>query len=678
MKQTRIYNIGIGLALLGAATLSSCSLDEYNPSAGASTLENYDTWAGLQTQCYSTLYHELYSKSDFLFLSECGTDLWLNPANTEYSKETFYYDGLGVERSEPRKTWQQAYSVIATCNSVISKASSVAGGDAEAIKVLSAEAKCIRAFMHLTLATYFGPVPLCVNEVGEVSKSPVRNSLQEVYNAVVTDLKEAAADLNVEPYDGNYARVCKKTALGLLARAYAQGAGEGLEENGVSYWQRAKEVAEDMIQNASSYGMYLYPDVADTWATDNNRGNREALFTAAGLDAKGTDASLAGYYMNATSYLYAYTKTNPNTLTDMYKTQSSVNSYLGNHNQGGVMAPTKHAIDVFGDWDKRYENTFLTAYGLFTLEGNNVYNVARQTTTITSTMCTKYGINSDFAGYYDDDDNEYPAKKIRPYAALAKIDRPGGEQTYAVGIYQKGDATNTIVPTNNALVVDQPLAEDEDRFTIYLSKNDLTAEEKSRRAYFCMNISELFDADGNYNSESYRPVRLATSANQLFPSLIKYNWLFDGATRHLSTDNYDFRNGDIYIMRSAEVYLIAAEANVMLGNAAAAAQQLQTLRQRACRSGYTVPALNNPTEQDILDEYARELCGEHMRWPVLKRHRANGLMKQALQLYNKKAYEGFKEDIHYWRPIPKLFLDQITNAEEFGDNGYGYTANKGY
>ena len=131
-------------------------------------------------------------------------------------------------------------------------------------------------------------------------------------------------------------------------------------------------------------------------------------------------------------------------------------------------------------------------------------------------------------------------------------------------------------------------------------------------------------------------------------------------------------------MGAAEVYLIAAEANVMLGNNSEAAKYLKPLRDRACRTGYTVPSLDNPTEQDILDEYAREFAGEHMRWAVLKRHRASGLMKQALQNYNKKAAASFNESIHYCRPIPKLFLDQIKNAEEYGDNGYGYTANKGY
>lgn len=43
-----------------------------------------------------------------------------------------------------------------------------------------------------------------------------------------------------------------------------------------------KEVSEDLINNASAYGAYLYDDVEDVWAQANNRKNKEALFVAAG------------------------------------------------------------------------------------------------------------------------------------------------------------------------------------------------------------------------------------------------------------------------------------------------------------------------------------------------------------------------------------------------------------
>ena len=161
MKKNLLY-VAAGLCV--ATGFTSCELDEYNPTGGSAKIENYTVWEGLQAQCYSTLYNELYSKQDFYFLSECGTDLWLNP-DKEYSKQVFYYDGLGVARQEPEKAWQQAYAVIATCNTVINNTPAASDEQAKEIEVLKAEAKVIRAFMHLTLTTYFGPIPLCTNEV---------------------------------------------------------------------------------------------------------------------------------------------------------------------------------------------------------------------------------------------------------------------------------------------------------------------------------------------------------------------------------------------------------------------------------------------------------------------------------------------------------------------------------
>ncbi len=655
MKKILLYT---AVGVMGAMSFTSCELDEFNPSAGSSTLENYQTWSGLQTECYSTLYHELYSKEDFLFFSECGTDLWLNPAGKSYAAQVFYYDGLGVASAQARKTWQQAYSVIATCNSVINNADNVSDGDPQDIKILTAEAKVIRAFMHLTLTTYFGPITLCTTEVGVSDNTPKRNSLQEIYNSITKDLQEAAEDLEVEPFGGNYGRVSKKTALGLLARAYAQGAGEGLTENGTSYWQRAKEVAEDMITNKDQYGMYLYDNVDDLWAQANNRNNKEALFMAAGLDAHGADAGMAGTYFNCLNYLYNFTMTDPSVMSLIYKTKNTSNIYLGTKSTP-VMAPTKYAMDVFdASWDKRYENSFMTAFGSFANDGVPAQSFARMTLPLSSAILSRYGMNTELGN-----------QKIYPYAAMKQVESPIGKQNVAVGIYEKG-GTQKVLETKNAYVIEHPLATDEDRILVWLSKDPLTVEQKHQYKCFIMNIDDLFDQDGNYSEEQWKPGSLATTANTLFPSLIKFNWCYDGVVRN---EGYEAKNGDIAIMRSAEVYLIAAEANVALGNPGAAAPYLKVLRDRAARTGTTAPALSNPTEQDILDEYARELVGEHMRWPILKRH---GALKSALEQHNKKAAASFKEH-HVWRPIPELFLDQISNKEQYGDNGYGTTAKSG-
>ncbi len=113
---------------------------------------------------------------------------------------------------------------------------------------------------------------------------PERSSERDIYDHIIKDLTEAIPDLGVEPYQGNRARFTKKSAKGLLARVYAQRAGLGQSKYGDAntYWKVAAETAKDLIENASSYGAYLYTDIADMWADANNRTNKEALMIAAG------------------------------------------------------------------------------------------------------------------------------------------------------------------------------------------------------------------------------------------------------------------------------------------------------------------------------------------------------------------------------------------------------------
>ena len=131
----------------------------------------------------------------------------------------------------------------------------------------------------------------------------------------------------------------------------------------------------------------------------------------------------------------------------------------------------------------------------------------------------------------------------------------------------------------------------------------------------------------------------------------------------------------MFIMRMAEVYLLAAEAEQQLGNGSKAADYLNALRKRAARPGAAESTwrLATASEDDIFDEYARELCGEFTRWALLKRHNA---FETRLAKYNVRAAKSFKKHM-YNRPIAWDFLETILNKDEYGDNGYGSTANSG-
>lgn len=656
MKTKLLYTAIIA----GTLSFSSCELDEYNPTGGDATIESFDAWSGLETYCYSPLAEQLYSVYDFMSVAEGGTDMWLTPGgNPDYAKQLIYYDGLTTNTNGSNKVFKQAYSCTASCNAVINNADNVKGITDYDKRILTAEAKTLRAFYNLLLVTYYGPVTLSQEDIskGETNVRPVRNTVEEFYTAIIKDLTEASDELDVQPYGGNYARVCKKTALGLLARAYAQGAGEGLSENGVSYWQRAKDVADDIINNASAYNVYLYTDVSDLWAQANNRNNPEALFIVSGRDANDESYN----YVNCNNNLFTYTICNPYKCSDIYTRADNTNYYLGRTNNNTI-APTKYTLSVFDpSWDKRYENTFMTAFGLFSMVDAGwvgPYSACR--VKITPNLITKYGIGEQYLGQY-----------IYPYVDMAtSTSAYGGNQYYPTGVWAKGDHSgdtkNLIKDVKNVYVVDYPVEKDDDRFAIVLSKDYKSAEEKAKSIYFTVNIDDLFDGD-QYKTSQFD----GTNSYQLYPSLIKYDWCYNGVVgNHMQR-----RNGDMMVMRTAEVYLIAAEACQQLGIPEEAIKYLKPLRDRAARPGTVAPELTEVTEETILDEYAREMAGEFCRWALLKRHHKLG---ERLKLYNSRAARYFNEDIHYNRPISADFLNQIENKDEYGDNGYGTTPSKGY
>ncbi len=654
MKKKILYMV---VFIIGTFGLASCGLDEYNPSGGDANIENFDAWAGLEVYCYSPLAEQLYTVYDFLSVAEGGTDMWLTPGgNPDYAMQPIYYEGLTTNTNATNKLFKQAYSCIGSCNAVIHNADKVSGGTESAIKTLTAEAKTLRAFYNLILVTYYGPVTLSDNEPDDADVTPTRNTVEEFYTSITTDLMEAAEVLDVQPYQGNYGRVCKKTALGLLARAYAQGAGEGLSENGVSYWQRAKEVAEDIINKQAEYNVYLYPDVSDLWAQDNNRNNPEALFIVSGRDAN----DLSSNYVNCNNNLLIYTICNPRKISDLYKHDDSSNYYLGRVNTN-TFAPTLYTINNFDpSWDKRYENTFMTAFGNFTFLDDDIVPYSGVRVRVTNSYVTKYGMGSQYVNSY-----------IYPYLDICKKSSSYGSTQYLVnGIWPKGDTSGDesvlIKEVKNPFVIDYPIDVDDNRFAIVLSKDYKTAEEKAQSIYFTVNIDDLFEGD-QYRTTPFD----GTDSYALYPSLIKYDWLYDG----VSGSSLQRRNGDMMVMRTAEVYLIAAEACQQLGETSKAASYLQVLRDRAARTGTTAPVLSNVDEDTILDEYAREMAGEFYRWSLLKRHHKIG---ERIKLYNSRAYQYFNEDIHYCRPISSDFLEQIDNKDEYGDNGYGTTPTKGY
>ena len=163
---------------------------------------------------------------------------------------------------------------------------------------------------------------------------------------------------------------------------------------------------------------------------------------------------------------------------------------------------------------------------------------------------------------------------------------------------------------------------------------------------------------GNYKDDG-------TNENQFryyYPSLNKHN-----SSNYYVANASKQRNGNLnatFIMRMAEVYLIAAEADIYLNGGANAAGYINKVRERAGAN----PLTGSITVRDILDERGRELCGEYCRFYDLKR---TGMFKNSEYLENTHPdLARFFHPNYALRPISTTFTATITNGSEYQNPGY--------
>lgn len=139
-----------------------------------------------------------------------------------------------------------------------------------------------------------------------------------------------------------------------------------------------------------------------------------------------------------------------------------------------------------------------------------------------------------------------------------------------------------------------------------------------------------------------------------------------------ATVKEDRSTRDAFLIRLAEMYLIVAEAGGQC-NMPDALDYMNTLRMARAVDGHEEQM--KVTRQDIgsvdfiLDERARELVGEQLRWFDLKRM-GKSIFLERIKRGNPDAGKNVQV-WHMLRPFPQTFLDAITNKGEFAQNeGY--------
>ncbi|GAA4397141.1 RagB/SusD family nutrient uptake outer membrane protein [Nibrella viscosa] len=187
---------------------------------------------------------------------------------------------------------------------------------------------------------------------------------------------------------------------------------------------------------------------------------------------------------------------------------------------------------------------------------------------------------------------------------------------------------------------------------VYCTRKEIPLAFQATRKYQVVDRVKIYNANGTVKD------------GLRYPSLSK----FMDPTRPSFNEAQSAR--DVFVIRLAEVYLIAAEAQMKLGNLQAAADYINVLRTRAAKPGKVAAMQILPAQVTIdfiLDERARELAGEQLRWFDLKR---TGKLLERIRAYAPDNAVNL-QDYHVLRPIPQTQLDAVTNKAEFTQNqGY--------
>ena len=613
------------LHIIALATLfvlaQACSLEEENLTTVSleTSFDNKAGFEGLINSCYENLYF-LHGKVDYIAPTEAGTDSWINVGDNAIGFAQ-YDNQLNPDNGNIRVIWGSAYSTINLCNTAIYYADGVQGYKSEdELNAKLAEAYFLRAFSNFTLVEQFGGVVLrkrsAINE--EVVNAPVRSSEEDFYDLIIEDLKFAVQHLPVE--QDLRGRVAKKGAYGLLAKVYLQRTRLGEKEK---YAKLALESAEELINNATAYKTALHlsdesrSGFSKLWAGENNKNNPEFLFTQAIDQVGGLNPEWWNRGRTRQYYL-----PDLNARGAEWGTSGGGNLY-GRAN-ANLFKPTKFLLtEVFSPVedpaDTRFEETFIYKF------------YAAKDVTISQAMADTYNKDASVVGQV--------------------IKNTVGPAPTNVNIYglELEEQTN--------------MSEDEG-LAMFTPNWVIDPDVKSKMPYLVADPSDLFEPGTNkYKDPSMYPDD--PNLINVFPALKK-----------LSSPLYILNNqhwlGDIPVIRLGEIYLIAAEAAILYNNdQSKAAEYINTLRKRAAIISRQNEMVVSPAVIDIdfiLKERARELTGEHLRWIDLKR--TGRLTKSYLEKTNPVAATNFDESRHLVRPIPRSFLDAISNAGEFGNNGY--------
>ena len=612
MKRILISTVTLGLL---AGAFACVNLDE-KLITGVSS-EYYSTPDGLNSAVIAS-YSQLrgfYGREQLLSLTQVGTDTWMAADQSGSNNKDFdsYGSGLNSGVSPLANTWNPAYQAINTLNAALDRGPAAQGLSAAVKNSLLGEAHFLRALNYFTLVQHFGDVTLQLHENKGVQQSATRDSAAAVYRAIIADLDSAFTLLPVTQAD--FGRATRGAAQALRAKVYLTRAYRDYSPNKQSDFQAALTDAKAVI-NSGTYT--LEPVFAD-------------LFCVARPADPGRTGYCenTGYQGNRKEFIFTV-QFGPNGVYNATNVDAD-NEYnylhlifLGQYDNNGIWVGTPRDLNNGRPFRRLmptpYELSLWNKY-IGTPGASDILDT-RFDATFQTTWIATVGNVKNSAGTCNATQENCTSNGTVNVGDTAAV-------YYTFGVPQSQRAAKPYM-------ILTPCASDQVAVP--------TA------ATYCGDRNNANDGHFNW---------------QRFPSLKKYQ---DNLRANLTAQE----GGKVEaIIRLGEMYLVAAEADVQLGNTAEAAQMINVLHQRAAspahKNDYNVTAAQMNIDY-VMEEREREMAGEFTRWYDLVRVGAQYFVDR-VKKYNPHA--GNVALKHALRPIPQSQIDGVIVGPKYPQNpGY--------
>jgi hypothetical protein len=178
-----------------------------------------------------------------IFPSLSADEIYNTSANATYDP-FLKNELLATTSSLSGNFWSQAYRIIYRSNAIMEGLQTGKNLSDGVKKQLLGEMKLVRALHYFYLVNLFGDVPLVTSTDYTVNSKMPRTAVADVYQQIITDLREAQNDLNTAyPVSGKI-RPNKWAATALLSRVYLY----------VHDWENA-EAESSSILNSGVYSL---------------------------------------------------------------------------------------------------------------------------------------------------------------------------------------------------------------------------------------------------------------------------------------------------------------------------------------------------------------------------------------------------------------------------------------